>query len=66
MNGKAEFPFYLRIPSWCPNARIAINGNEVTSELIAGQYVQIHANGRMRHRDCKNAHVFECKEMANQ
>ena len=42
MNGKAEFPFYLRIPSWCPNARIAINGNEVTSELIAGQYVQIH------------------------
>ena len=36
-----DFPLYLRIPSWSPDASIKINGKKVKTSLIAGQYVRI-------------------------
>ncbi|GHV68665.1 hypothetical protein FACS1894199_16250 [Bacteroidia bacterium] len=43
-----QFPFYLRIPSWTKNARLAINGKAIRVTLEAGKYACIQrewANG---------------------
>ena len=37
-----DFPFYLRIPSWCANASVSINGQKVNSDLTPGSYAQIN------------------------
>lgn len=36
-----SFPFYLRIPSWCKNASILINGKPQQVTLEAGTYARI-------------------------
>ena len=36
-----NFPFYLRIPSWCKNASVSINGKKTNDKLTAGQYARI-------------------------
>lgn len=35
------FPLYLRIPSWCKNASITVNGEKLNADLIAGKYARI-------------------------
>ena len=41
-DGSVTFPFYLRIPSWCKNASILINGKKINEKLISGQYARIN------------------------
>jgi hypothetical protein len=36
-----RFPLYIRIPAWCKNARIFINGELSNTSLVAGSYAQI-------------------------
>lgn len=36
-----SFPFYLRIPSWCKNASVQINGKTQQAELTPGTYACI-------------------------
>lgn len=35
------FPLYLRIPSWCKNASITVNGEKLSTDLVAGKYARI-------------------------
>jgi len=41
MDGKVEFPFYLRIPGWCQKPVITINGKQVEVAAEAGKYIRI-------------------------
>lgn len=36
--GKAEFPLYLRIPSWTKNAEVYVNGEKQTVAPVSGKY----------------------------
>ena len=36
-----SFPFYLRIPSWCKNASVLINGKKQQTKLAPGTYACI-------------------------
>ncbi|ANI90062.1 hypothetical protein A9P82_12675 [Arachidicoccus ginsenosidimutans] len=38
---KTNFPLYLRIPQWCNNASIFINGKKASSQLTPDAYAQI-------------------------
>lgn len=38
---KVSFPLYLRIPSWCRNASLSINGKRVDATLQPGKYVRV-------------------------
>ena len=38
---KVSFPLYLRIPSWCKDASIAVNGQKLGVDLISGKYAKI-------------------------
>lgn len=38
---KVSFPLYLRIPSWCKDASIIINGQKLGVNLISGKYAKI-------------------------
>lgn len=38
---KVSFPLYLRIPSWCKDALIAVNGQKLGVDLISGKYAKI-------------------------
>lgn len=40
-DGKVDFPFYLRIPSWTSSATLSINGDQFEGELTNGKYVRI-------------------------
>ncbi|MDU1889771.1 MAG: glycoside hydrolase family 127 protein [Dysgonomonas sp.] len=51
---KVKFPFYLRIPSWTKDAKIAINGKNVSTEITAGKYACIN-------REWKNGDVITVK-----
>lgn len=39
---KVEFPLYLRIPAWCKNASVSINGAKEEIKLTAGKYLYIN------------------------
>ncbi|MEW6455864.1 MAG: beta-L-arabinofuranosidase domain-containing protein [Acidobacteriota bacterium] len=40
------FPLYLRIPEWCENARILINGEDIKANPQPGNYVMIKREWR--------------------
>ena len=46
------FPFYLRIPSWCKNTSISVNGKKINQKLVSGEYAQIN-------REWKSGDVVE-------
>ncbi len=35
------FPLYLRIPGWCKDASVSINGNQVNVQAKAGSYIRL-------------------------
>jgi len=37
-----KFPLYLRIPAWCTNATISINGKRIATKTTAGTYVPVN------------------------
>jgi hypothetical protein len=39
-----RFPVYLRIPAWCKNAGISVNGKPIATKATAGTYVQVPGN----------------------
>jgi len=41
LRGKAEFPFYLRIPSWTEQPTLAVNGEQVSVAGTPGKYYRI-------------------------
>jgi len=41
---KIHFPIYLRIPGWCQNAEVLINGKVVSQNLAANGYAKIDGN----------------------
>lgn len=41
MPDKVKFPFYLRIPSWCENAKVLVNGSVAKMESASGKYARI-------------------------
>lgn len=40
--GKAEFPLYLRIPSWTNGAKVSVNGHEEDVQAESGKYYYIY------------------------
>ena len=40
--GKAEFPLYLRIPSWTKKAEVYVNGEKQTVTPVSGKYYRIN------------------------
>ena len=36
-----NFPLYLRIPNWCDNARVVINGKPVETSIKANSYLRV-------------------------
>ena len=46
MKGKAEIPFQLRIPGWCDDASIRINGKSWKGECPKGSFVTIRRKFR--------------------
>lgn len=38
---KAYFPFHLRIPGWCQNAVVKLNGKEIKMDTPAGEVVRL-------------------------
>jgi hypothetical protein len=40
------FPLYLRIPSWCDGAEVAINGKPAEGECTPGKYIRIKREWR--------------------
>jgi Beta-L-arabinofuranosidase, GH127 len=41
-----NFPLYLRIPAWCNNAMVTVNGKAVNVTAVAGNYIQLTGNWR--------------------
>lgn len=41
-NKKATFPLHLRIPGWCKDPIVQINGNTVSAEMFADQVMKIN------------------------
>jgi len=39
--GAVDFPLYMRIPSWCNNATISVNGKPVDAAIEAASYARI-------------------------
>ncbi|HEU5051663.1 MAG TPA: beta-L-arabinofuranosidase domain-containing protein [Hanamia sp.] len=40
-NKAVDFPLYLRVPGWCKNASVSINGNPVKLETKPGTYIRL-------------------------
>lgn len=38
---KVKFPFYLRIPAWCNEANVFVNGEKILGSIQAGKFVRI-------------------------
>lgn len=38
---KTTFPFYLRIPGWCTNASLKVNGKNITVESTGSSWIRI-------------------------
>ena len=38
---KIDFKFYIRIPGWCSNAKVLLNGSELNKQFTAGTYVPL-------------------------
>ena len=36
-----DFPLYLRIPGWCTNAAVSVNGKTINANATAGSYIRI-------------------------
>ncbi len=36
-----DFPIYLRIPGWCTNATVSVNGKAINANASAGSYIRI-------------------------
>ena len=36
-----SFPLYLRIPAWCKNAKVIVNGKPISAELLSGTYARL-------------------------
>jgi len=36
-----EFPVYLRVPGWCKNAKVSINGKSVTVDAMPDSYIKL-------------------------
>lgn len=45
-----SFPFYLRIPSWCKNASVLINGKNSKQSLLPEHTLVSNGNGKMAMR----------------
>jgi hypothetical protein len=41
MNKKVSFPFYLRVPGWCKNAAVRVNGRLEKITTTPGSYIRI-------------------------
>ena len=41
LNRPARVPFRFRVPGWCRNARLAVNGKTVPGKLKAGSYFTV-------------------------
>lgn len=41
-NKKATFPLHLRIPEWCKNPTVQINGNPVSGEMFSNRVMKIN------------------------
>jgi hypothetical protein len=41
-----DFPLYIRIPAWCKNSSISINGNKISALLKEGTYARISRTWR--------------------
>lgn len=37
------YPIYIRVPEWCKNASIMVNGHQVKGELVEGGYARLTA-----------------------
>lgn len=46
MKGKADFPFYLRVPSWSQGLELTVNGRPVVVEEMHGQYLRLQREWR--------------------
>ena len=44
MQHNNSFPFYLRIPGWCKDARLKINGSVIDQKARASSYIKIDRN----------------------
>ncbi|MCH5597143.1 beta-L-arabinofuranosidase domain-containing protein [Niabella ginsengisoli] len=42
MNENESFPFYLRVPAWCNNAKIKINGEAINLAFDPSSYIKIN------------------------
>jgi hypothetical protein len=39
-----SFPLYLRVPSWCSNATVSINGKAMNADATAASYMRVENN----------------------
>ena len=40
-SSSVDFPLYLRIPGWCTNAAVSVNGKAIDANATAGSYIRI-------------------------
>lgn len=44
MDEDVEFPYYLRVPGWCDQASVEVNGEKLSANLKPGTYAKISRN----------------------